>query len=193
MILRRGERHSHAHKSSGKSGEVRLFLRQLENVRHSTEFWKRTGLHLPHQIGSMHLHRRFSDTHIVGHLFVESAGRGLDHDLALTGAKRVETFPEHSQRLFALLTGTIASQTSFDCIEKVLITERFREELYGPPFHCLHGHRDVAVRCDEDDWQLPVRGGKLAEARDRLALAISRHEAGRAVSVGIGIEKLSNR
>ena len=134
MILRRGERHSHAHKSSGKSGGVRLFLRQFENVRHSTEFWKRTGLHLPHQIGSMHLHRRFSDTHIVGHLFVESAGRGLDHDLALTGAKRVETFPEHSQRLFALSTGTIASQTSFDCIEKVLITERFREELYRPPF-----------------------------------------------------------
>ena len=70
-----------------------------------------------------------SDTHIVGHLFVELAGRGLDHYLALTGAKRVETFPEHSQRLFALSTGTIASQTSFDCIEKVLITERFREEL----------------------------------------------------------------
>ena len=65
---------------------------------------------------------------------LKSAGSGLDHDLALTGAKRVETFPEHSQRLFALLTGTIASQTSFDCIEKVLITERFREELYRPPF-----------------------------------------------------------
>jgi hypothetical protein len=54
--------------------------------------------------------------------------------LALTGAKRVETFPEHSQCLFALSTGTIASQTSFDCIEKVLITEWFREELYGAPF-----------------------------------------------------------
>ena len=114
----------------------------------------------------MHLHRRFSDTHIVGHLFVESAGRGLDHDLALTGAKRVETFPEHSQRLFALSTGTIASQTSFDCIEKVLITERFREELYRPPF----------IACTV------------------IGISHVEHEAGRAdLSMGIGIEKLSNR
>jgi hypothetical protein len=82
----------------------------------------------------MHLHCRFCDANIVGDLFVKATSRGLDHDLALTGAKRVETFPEHSQCLFALSTGTIASQTSFDCIEKVLITEWFREELYGAPF-----------------------------------------------------------
>jgi hypothetical protein len=132
MILRRGERHSHAHKSSGKSGEVRLFLRQLENVRHSTEFWKRTGLHLPHQICTFTVDSAIPISWAI--CLLKSAGSGLDHDLALTGAKRVETFPEHSQRLFALSTGTIASQTSFDCIEKVLITERFREELYGPPF-----------------------------------------------------------
>ena len=39
----------------------RLLWRQLEDVRHSTELWKRTGLHLSHQVGAMHLHRGFSD------------------------------------------------------------------------------------------------------------------------------------
>jgi hypothetical protein len=32
------------------------------------------------------------------------------------------------------LDGHDRDWTSFDCIEKVLITERFCEELYGPPF-----------------------------------------------------------
>jgi hypothetical protein len=31
----------------------------------------------------MHLHGRFSDTHIAGNLFVKATGRDLDHDLAL--------------------------------------------------------------------------------------------------------------
>src|SRR6516165_7693727 len=44
----------------------RLLWRQLEDVRHSAELWKRTGLHLSHQVGAMHLHRGFSDADVVG-------------------------------------------------------------------------------------------------------------------------------
>jgi hypothetical protein len=44
----------------------------------------------------------------------------------------------------------------------VLIRARFREELHGSALHRLHGHRNVAVGCDEDDPELPVRRGTLA-------------------------------
>jgi hypothetical protein len=43
---------------------------QLEDIRHSAELGKRTGLHLPHQVRAMHLHSGFSDADMVGNLFV---------------------------------------------------------------------------------------------------------------------------
>ena len=138
------------------------------------------------KIGAMHLHRRFGDADIAGNLFVEATGRDLDHDLALAGAERVETLPERTQGLITLPTGTIASEAGLDSIEEVLITERLCEELYGTALHRLHGHRDVAVRCDEDDRDLPVRRGKVAL---KLKTASPRHsnvehQASRAVRQG---------
>ena len=71
----------------GQLGALKVFWRQLENIRHSAELGKRTGLHLPHHVGAMHLHRGFGDADIVGNLFVETTGRDLDHDLTLAGAE----------------------------------------------------------------------------------------------------------
>jgi hypothetical protein len=42
----------------------------IENIRHSAELGKRTSLHLPHQVGAMHLHCGFGDTDVIGNLFV---------------------------------------------------------------------------------------------------------------------------
>ena len=55
----------------------------------------------------------------------------------------------------------IASEADLDGIEKVLIAERFRQELNGATLHRLPRHRDVAVPCDEDDWEFSVRGEAL--------------------------------
>src|SRR5208282_4017307 len=145
---------------------------QLEEVRHSAQIRKRTGLHLSHQVGAMHLHRGLGDADIVGNLFVEATACDLDHDLALAGAERAETLPEGAQGPIALLAGAITSKAGLDGLDKVLITEWFREELYRAALHRLHGHRDVAVRCNEDDWQLPVRRGKVAL---KLETASPRH------------------
>src|SRR5262252_1594646 len=78
----------------GQSGAVRLFWCELEDIRHSAELGKRTGFHFSHQVGAMHLHRRFGDANVVSNLLVEATGRGLHHDLTLAGAERVETLPE---------------------------------------------------------------------------------------------------
>ena len=142
----------------------------------------------------MHLHRRFGDADIVSNLFVEATGRDLDHDLPLAGAERFETLPEPIQGPITLPTGTIASEAGLDGVEEVLITERFCEELYGTALHRLHGHRDVAMRCDEDDRHLPVRRGKVAL---KLKAASPRHsnvehQASRAVRE-VGIQKIGNR
>src|ERR1700745_699167 len=135
----------------GQLGACRLFWCQLENIRHSAELRKRTGLRLPHKMGAIYLHRRFADADIVGNLFVQATGRDLNHDLTLAGAERFETLPERSRGPFTLPPGTLASEAGLDGVEEVLITEWFGEELYGAALHRLHGHRDVAMRGHEDD------------------------------------------
>ena len=106
----------------------------------------------------------------------------------------VETLPERSQGPVALPTGTIASEAGLDSIEEFLITERFCEELNGTALHRLHGHRDVGVRCNEDDWHLPVRRGKIALKLETASPRHSHveHQTSRSVRQ-LGLEKIGNR
>src|SRR5262245_40457163 len=142
----------------------------------------------------MHLDGGFGDANIVGNLFVEAPGRDLNHDFALAGAERFETLPKRAQGPITLAPGTIASEPGLDGVEEVLITEGFCEELYGTTLHRPHGHRDVAVRRDEDDRHLPVRRGKIALKLKTASPWHSdiEHQASRAVR-GVGIQKIGNR
>jgi hypothetical protein len=88
----------------------------------------------------------------------------------------------------------MASEAGLHGVEEVLIAERFCKELYGTPLHRLHGHRDVAMRCDENNWHWPVRRGKVAL---KLKTALPRHsnvqhQASRAVRE-VGIQELGHR
>src|SRR5215472_4344411 len=69
--------------SIARLGAWGLFWCRLKHIGHSAEFGKRTGLHLPHQVGAMHFHRGFGDADIVGNLLVEATCRDLHHDLPL--------------------------------------------------------------------------------------------------------------
>src|SRR5215469_5416418 len=96
----------------------------------------------------------------------------MEHDFTLAGTETVETLPKCSQRSIALPPSTIASESGLDGLNEILISERFCQELYGTTFHRLHGHRDVGVRCDENDRHLPVRRGKVTL---KFKTASSRH------------------
>jgi len=141
----------------------------------------------------MHLHRGFGDADIVGDLLVPATGDDMEHDVALAGAERIETFPERGQCPFTLPTGTIASEAGLNGVKQILITERLCEELYRTALHCLHSHRYIGVRCHEDDRYLPVCSSKLAL---KLKAASPRHshveyQASRPLW-RIGLEKVGN-
>src|SRR5262249_55259481 len=102
----------------------------------------------------------------------QATGHDLEHDLTLAAGERVKTLSQSIQGLLTLPPGPVASKSSLDGLDEVLITERFRQELHGAALHRLHGHRDIGVRCDEDDGHLPVRRGKVAL---KLETASSRH------------------
>ena len=82
------------------------------------------------------------------------------------------------------LDGPDHSKAGIDRIWELLITERFCEELYGTALHRLHGHRDVRMRCNEDDRHSPVRRGKVALKIETASPRHSNveHQASRAVS-----------
>src|SRR6516165_4988797 len=93
-----------------------LMWRQIEDVGHPAELGKGTSLHLPHEIGAMHLHGRFGDADIVGNLLVQATGHDMEHDLSLAGTERVETLSEASQSLITLPSGSIARESRLDSL-----------------------------------------------------------------------------
>src|ERR1700692_4959450 len=142
----------------------------------------------------MHLHGGFGNADIACNLFAKAAVRDLNHDLALPGAQRVEAFPEGGQSFLILPPSAITREAELNGVEELLITKRLRKELNGTTLHRLHRHRDVAVPCDEDDWQFPVRRGELALT---IKTALPRqpdveHQAGGAIR-RVGREKVGNR
>src|ERR1700722_1617750 len=110
----------------------------------------------------MHLHGGFGNADIARNLFAKAAMRDLRHDLALPGAQRLEALPEGGQSFLTLLPSAVLREAELNGVEELLITERLRKELNGTTLHRLHRHRDVAVPCDEYDWNFPVRRGELA-------------------------------
>jgi hypothetical protein len=92
--------------------------------------------------------------------------------IALARGKQLESIPELIKGLSAFSAGAIARKTVLDGVQKVLIAERLRQELDGARLHRLHGHRNIAVRRDEDDRELPIGRTNLALELDA---ASSRH------------------
>src|SRR5277367_2875756 len=141
----------------------------------------------------MHLHGGFGDADIARNLFAEAAVRDLNHDLALPGAQRLEALPEGGQSFLIFPSSAITREADLNGVEELLITERLRKELNGTTLHRLHRHRDVAVPCDEDDWEFSVRRRELAL---KVETALPRQpdvedQAGRAIR-RIGFEKIGN-
>src|SRR4029077_10697929 len=110
----------------------------------------------------MHLHGGFGNADIARNLFAKAAVRDLNHDLALPGAQRLEAFPEGGQSFFILPPSTIAREAELHGVEELLIAERLGQELNGTTLHRLHRHGNIAMACDEDDWDLSVRRSELA-------------------------------
>src|ERR1700677_3040003 len=172
---------------------LRTFGHQLELLGHSTEFGKRSGVHLPHRSAAVDFHSGFGDTDFVGDLFAEATPRDLNHDLALPRTKRSEALPEGGRSLFILSPSAITRKAELNRFEQLLIPKRLCQELDGAAFHRLHRHRNVAMPRDEDDRELRIRPGELAL---KIKAALPRqsyveHQAGGALR-GSGLEKVDN-
>jgi hypothetical protein len=99
----------------------------------------------------VHLHCCLGDAHITRNLLISTALCDLDHDPALAERQHFESCPERTQSFVLLAPEAVASEPEIYCVEKVLVTERLREELDGAALHRLDGHRNVPMPSDEYD------------------------------------------
>jgi hypothetical protein len=60
-----------------------------------------------------------------------------------------------------LASAPVPFQGNLNRIQQILIAERLSKKLDGSRFHGSHGHRDVTVRSEKDDWNVHASLGQL--------------------------------
>src|SRR6266403_3265853 len=110
---------------------ARALRHQLEFVRNVVELCERCDPHLAHDVAAMHLDRRLGDAHVTRNLLIPTALGDLNHDPALTERQHFESCPERTQSFVLLAPDAVTSEPEIDSVQKVLVTERLREELDG--------------------------------------------------------------
>src|SRR5262249_23145542 len=94
-------------------------------------------------------------------LFVQQPGHHECQDLAL--ALRQRFVPPSQPRQIRPLTSSRAVTINrlLNSVEELLVTKRFREEVYRAGLQGLHRHWNVTMRGDEHDLDRWIRMGKL--------------------------------
>ena len=103
----------------------------------------------------------FGDAHFAGNLLVQPALHDPKHDSAFTRRQCFESRPERAQAFVILAAHTVATKPNIYGIQKILLPERLRQKLDRARLHRLHGHGNVAISGDEDDWDLDTRRGQI--------------------------------
>src|SRR5207253_1038163 len=120
------------------------------------QFSHRLGAHLPHELAAMDLHGSLTDPDFSGDLFIEQARNYQGQNLSLPGCQRFQAFSQNSNFCLSLPSVTIPLQPDLNRVQQILIAERLRQELDSPRLHRSHGHRDIAVGSNEDNWNRDV-------------------------------------
>ena len=81
-----------------------------QKVRHSDEIGQRAGVHFPHDVAAVHLHRGLADTHLAGNLFVEEPRSHEPDDIFLAPSQCCEISFQACYILSPLAPLTVAGE-----------------------------------------------------------------------------------
>src|SRR5439155_22655632 len=109
------------------------------------EISDRPGLHLPHHLAAVGLHRDLADAELAADLLVQTARDDECHDLALAPAERGVTLPQRLQFRLTVERAGAALDGTPDGVYQHVILERFPQELCGARLHRAYARRDIAM------------------------------------------------
>src|ERR1043166_1629790 len=140
---------------------VPLLARDLKPVGHSYELGKRPSTKLLHHVVSMHFDCDLAYADFCSDLLVHEAGAHPAHDVLFAWAEGLKTGAKIKRRLEVSALCAVAVKGDINCVQQILFTYGFCEELNRSRLHGLDGHRDIAVAGNEDDGHFYLRLGQL--------------------------------
>src|SRR6266852_2984265 len=138
------------------SGSRRFGSRDPNFLRHPYQGGQGLRRHLSHQLATMDLDRGFTGPDLSGNLFIEPAPNDQGKNLSLPGCQRFKAVSQNNNFRLSLSPFTISLQCDLNRIQQILIAERLFEKPDGSRLHGSHGHRNIAVGSDEDNWNRDV-------------------------------------
>ncbi len=102
----------------------------------------------------MNLYRDFAYAEVGRDLLVQPSAYHQRHDLALPWRQSFEANFQLCHRSFLLELCLITGMTELNCFKQILLSKRLCQEFDRATLHRLHRHWNIAMPCDEDNWQL---------------------------------------
>src|ERR1700730_227298 len=104
----------------------------------------------------MYLYCDLADTNFGCYLFVHFAQCHQCYDVALTQRKGLEAGSYVDDRPCVIALGMVAIERNSNCVQKVLLADRLRQEFDSPSLHSLDCHRDIAMSGNKDNGNINV-------------------------------------
>ena len=108
----------------------------------------RSGLHLMHDVASVDFYCGFAGSNFRGNLLIEHPGDHQNHYLLLSRGQCAIAIHRSADLGLLLLGDAVTLEGLLNCVQQILVPERFCQKFHGTRFQCLHRHRNVAVRRD---------------------------------------------
>src|SRR5438132_6774857 len=124
---------------------LRSGLAEGERFPNANELADRGSLHLPHDVGTMELHRHLADPKIEGDLLVDATAGNSLKNFALTGCKLLEAFDIFLDECGLLPSCGIHRNAGNHSIQQGLVSHRLGKKVDSTGFHRLYSHCDVAM------------------------------------------------
>jgi len=109
----------------------------------------------------MSLHRGLAGVELRRDLFVQQAGHDEWHNLTLALRQRFVPPTKLGQIRPLTSCSAVTIDRLANGVKQLLVTKRFREEVYRAGLQGLHRHWNVTVRGDENDLDRWIRIGQL--------------------------------
>src|SRR5262249_39728344 len=128
-----------------------------ELIRHTYQIDQRPGLHLPHDVAAMDLHRCLAQLKLSCNLLVRASSDDECEDFSFARCQDIKAVLQAVVEPELLASSSITFDPCLDRIKQILFVKRFGEELDGAGFDCPYRHRNISVAGDKYDRKLDAR------------------------------------
>lgn len=123
----------------------------IEKVRHPDQRGDGIRCHFAHDLPSVKLYSSFRNPGLGGNPAVLHSGHDEGHDLALSHCQRSIPCLQRSSQLRLPTAQGILAYRFVDGLQKVLLSNRFRQDIDCAGSHCTNGHWHIDMATDEDN------------------------------------------